>query len=543
MHKVAKGLLTAITLAAGGVAIQASSHREAPGITKTPKLDGTDFYMFRSYEPGRTGYVTLLANYYPLQDPAGGPNFYMLDDNATYEIHVDNTGDGREDLTFQFRFRNSRKDLAVPAGDQLVPVPLINIGPIGPGRDDTANLNVQETYTLSLVRGTRRGGQQVSLTDAATGSATFKKPVDRIGDKSLRGNDPAVYDRYANNHIYDVDIPGCTGRGRVFAGQRREGFVINVGEVLDLINTNPLGPENGEIDDIAGKNITTLALEVPVDCLVASDPVIGGWTTSSLGVGASPNTPGGPGNGNGPCPPGQPAARKPADNPGLTWVPDQSCGGWVPSNHPAARSGAGGSGTPAAAGTQASRLGNPLVNEVVIGLKDKDAFNASEPADDAQFLKYVTHPSLPVLIQALFGVTPPATPRTDLVQVFLTGVPGLNQPMSVVPAEMMRLNTSISPAAAASQNRLGVIGGDLAGFPNGRRPGDDVVDVELRVLEGILLSANPAAFPKLTDGAITNATIAYDPLGNVTADANFRLYRDTFPYLTAPLSPSPRPAH
>lgn len=190
-----------------------------------------------------------------------------------------------------------------------------------------------------------------------------------------------------------------------------------------------------------------------------------------------------------------------------------------------------------------SRLGNPLVNEVVIGLKDKDKFNASEPADDAQFLEYVTHPTMPVLIQALFAVTPPPVPRNDLVQVFLTGVPGLNQPQTVSPAEMMRLNTSIAPAAAGAQNRLGVIGGDLAGFPNGRRPGDDVVDIELRVLEGILLSPNPAAFPMFTDGAVTNATIAYDPVGNVTGDASFRLFRDTFPYLRVPLSPSPKPIH
>lgn len=190
-----------------------------------------------------------------------------------------------------------------------------------------------------------------------------------------------------------------------------------------------------------------------------------------------------------------------------------------------------------------SRLGNPLVNELVIGLKDKDKFNASEPADDAQFLEYVTHPTLPVLIQALFGVTPPSVPRTDLVEVFLTGIPGLNRPQSVSPAEMMRLNTGIAPVAPAAQNRLGVIGGDLAGFPNGRRPGDDVVDIELRVLEGILLSPNPASFPMFTDGALASAMVAYDPSGNVTGDASFRLFRDTFPYLRVPLSPSPKPIH
>jgi hypothetical protein len=533
-----------MTLAAAGIVLQASSHREAPGIAKYPKLDGTDFYMFRSYETGREGYVTMLANYYPLQDPAGGPNFFMLDENAVYEIHVDNNGDAREDLTFQFRFQNNRKDLSVPVGSKMMPVPLINIGPIGPGRDDTANLNVEETYTLSLIRGPRRSSQAMSVTNAATGT-TFKKPVDRIGDKSIRDNDPTIYNQYANDHIYDIDIPGCAAGGRVFAGQRREGFVINIGEIFDLINTNPLGPENGETNDLAGKSVTTLALEVPIGCLVAGDPVIGAWTTSSLDVGVTPGgaTPGGPGAGIGPCPAGQPASVKPQDLPGLTWLPSQDCLGWVPAGHPAARSGRGVPGGPAASGTQMSRLAMPLVNEVVIGLKDKDKFNASEPVDDAQFLDYVTHPTLPVLIQVLFGVSPPPAPRNDLVQVFLTGVPGLNRPQNVVPSEMMRLNTSIAPVAPASQNHLGVIGGDLAGFPNGRRPGDDVIDIALRVVEGILLSSSPSTFPQFTDGAATNATIAYDPQGNVSSNASFRLYRDTFPYLRAPLSPSPKPIH
>jgi hypothetical protein len=505
MHTLARGSITALALAAAGIALQASSHREAPGISKTPKLDGTDFYMFRSYEPGRAGYVTLLANYQPLQTPYGGPNFFMFDEAAVYEIHVDNTADGREDLTFQFRFQNTSKNIQLNIDGRAVAVPLINVGPIGPGRDDTANLNVEETFTLSLIRGARRSGDSSSVTDAASGSTTFKKPVDRIGDKSIANNDPDAYDQYANNHIYDVNIPGCSTAGRVFVGQRREGFVVNLGETFDLINTNPLGPENAETNDLAGNNVSTLALEVPISCLVAgSEPVIGAWTTASLGVGV---TPGGvaPGNGRG--------------------------------------AGTSSPGGPAAAGMQVSRLGNPLVNEVVIGLNAKDAFNASEPTADAQFLGYVTHPTLPALIQALFGVAAPATPRNDLVQVFLTGVPGLNQPANGAPSEVMRLNTTTPAVAAASQNRLGVIGGDVAGYPNGRRPGDDVVDISLRVVEGILLSPTPATFPKLTDGAFVNATVAYDRAGTISGNASFRLFRDTFPYLNTPLSPSPKPTH
>src|SRR5262245_37924110 len=459
MKRLSKGWIAAILLAAAGITSHASSHREAPGITKTPKLDGTDFYMFRSYEAGRSDYVTLLANYVPLQDVYGGPNFFALDSKGLYEIHIDNNGDGREDITFQFRFTNTVKNLTVPVGDRDVALPLSNIGPIGPGANATANLNRIETYTLDIVRGDRRHGQRDDVTNAADNSSTFRKPVDRIGDKSIRAGDAGAYAAYANNHIYGINIPGCASGGRVFVGQRRDGFVVNLAEAFDLINTNPLGPVDGEEDSLADKNVTTLALEVPISCLVDNDPVIGAWTTASSGK--------------------QEADSK-AD-------------------------------TPAGQFAQASRLSSPLVNELVIGLKDKDKFNASEPKDDAQFAEYVTHPTLPVLIQALFGVPAPAAPRNDLVQVFLTGVPGLNRPNNVKAAEMLRLNTGIEPQTPAAQNPLGVLGGDLAGFPNGRRVGDDVVDITLRAAEGILLSANPAAFPAVTDGAFVNATIAYAP--------------------------------
>ena len=192
---------------------------------------------------------------------------------------------------------------------------------------------------------------------------------------------------------------------------------------------------------------------------------------------------------------------------------------------------------------QLSRLGQPLVNELVIGLRDKDKFNASEPKNDGQFATYVTNPTLPVLIDALFGVPAPATPRNDLVSVFLTGVPGLNKPATVTPSEMLRLNTSIGVKAPAAQSPVGVLGGDTAGFPNGRRPGDDVVDVALRAVEGVLLPGHPAAVEQLTDGALSSATIAYSAEGAITGDAAFALFRPTFPYLQTPLSGSPGPLH
>ncbi len=474
------GAILALVLLGGAIG-QGSSHREAPGITKTPKLDGTDFYMFRSYEAGRSGYVTLVANYIPLQDPYGGPNYFALDPAAVYEIHIDNDGDAIEDLTFQFRPQEIVKDLSVPVGDLTVPVPLINIGPIGPGVDDVGALNRRERFSVNLIRGDRRKGFARAIKNAVDGSASFRKPVDNIGAKSI-----PQYATYANNHIYDIEIPGCDN-GRMFVGQRKDSFVVNLGETFDLVNvSNPLGAENAEADDLADKNVTSFILEVPISCLVSSSkqPIIGGWTTASLGVG-------------------------PVNTFGLR-----------------------------GAGTQVSRLGSPLVNEVVVGLKDKDFFNSAEPKQDAALAAYVTNPTLPELLEILFGGAgvraPNNFPRRDLVAAFLTGVQGINKPAHVVASEMLRLNTSIAAVPMGSQSRLGALGGDLAGFPNGRRPGDDVVDIELRVAMGVLCHAFPAAFAcgpadapsgllPFTDGAFV--------------DASF--FNATFPYLKTPLGGSP----
>jgi hypothetical protein len=472
-----RGSVTALMIAALLPLIAtASSHREAPFITGLPKMDGTDFYMFNSYETGRDAYVTLIANYVPLQDAYGGPNYFELDDAALYEIHVDNNADAVEDITFQFRFSTETRGVALNIGGEDVPIPLKQAGGVGPAAADDANLNVVEAYTVDLVRGDRRSGMSESVSLSADGSTTFVKPVDNIGNKTL-----ADYAAYANDHIYDVSIPGC-GDGRLFVGQRREGFVVNLGEVFDLINTDPLGPPDGEPNTLADKNVTTLAIEVPLTCLVGPDSgVIGGWTTASVRqarvINPSPNM------------------RGPAINGG--------------------------------AYTQVSRLGAPLVNEVVIGLPDKDRFNHSEPADDAQFALYVTNPTLPALIELLFpaAVAPTAFPRDDLVAGFLTGVDGLNQPPNVVASEMLRLNTEIPAAPAGSQEPLGVLAGDNAGFPNGRRPGDDVVDIALRVVMGVLLdpAAAPAGQLPLTDGAYVDDTF----------------FDATFPYLVTPLPGSP----
>lgn len=478
----------AVAVAAAAVAAlapaAASSHREAPQITRLPKVDATDFYLFNSYENGRNGFVTVIANYLPLQDPYGGPNYFSLDSDAVYEIKFDNDGDAVSDIAFQFRFKSASKNIALPIGpagnQRTVAVPVINVGPISPGNDGA--LNVVESYTLDVVRGaarTRDAQPPQSVINAATGAKSFIKPVDNIGNKSLPD-----YAAYASQFVYDIMVPGCGTPGRMFVGQRKDPFVVNLGETFDLVNiTNPLGPTNVEQDDLADKNVTSLVLELPAACLTnGKDPVIAGWTTASVR----------------------------ADR-----VVVDAAGGTVRSRGAQGRL------------VQVSRLANPLVNEVVIGLPDKDRFNGSEPADDARFADYVTHPTLPAILELLYGSAgvqaPTQFPRTDLVAAFLTGIDGLNKTTAV--AEMMRLNTSTPALPASAQNNLGALGGDVAGFPNGRRPGDDVVDIALRVVMGALLPTDVAPSGRLpfTDGAYVDAS-AFDV---------------SFPYLKTPIPGSP----
>jgi hypothetical protein len=497
--------LSAAMVAAFAPAAQASSHREAPFVAGHPQIDATDFFMFNSYEAGRAGYVTILANYLPLQDAYGGPNYFALDADALYEIHVDNNGDGKEDITFQFRFTNTLladpagEGKTLPVGGQNVAIPLINFGAISAGNN--VSLNRTETYTLNIVRGDRRTGASSAVTAATGGAATFTKPVDNIGNKSIPD-----YNGYANQYIYNVAIPGCTapagGSARVFVGQRKDPFYVNLGEVFDLINFNPLGARNSRQDVLAHKNVTTLALEVPASCLTAgTSTIIGGWTTASM----------------------RQARLLDGINPTFK-VPAKQGGAW----------------------TQVSRLGMPLVNELVIGLKDKNKFNSSKPVNDAQFGTYVTNPTLPALIQVLYNVPPPATPRNDLVAVFLTGVANVNQPANVVASEMLRLNTGLPATAAPAQNDLGALqcfvngvltltnpGCDPAGFPNGRRPIDDVVDITLRAAEGVLNPAgvnHPAAADSVNDGA---------QLPGVVAGSGASDFLLVFPYLKNPIPGSP----
>ena len=495
--------LLGLVVSTGSVA---SSHREAPFITELPKVDGSDFYMFRSYESGREGYVTFIANYLPLQDAYGGPNYFALDPDALYEIHVDNNGDAVEDLTFRFDLDLQFNPPALDIGGEQITVPLINIGPVGPNVMDTTNASIQESFALSMIRGDRRSGNATPAQNSTTGTELFIKPLDNIGNKSLPD-----YASYADAHIWDLTIDGC-GDGRVFVGQRREGFVVNLGEVFDLVNLNPLGERDSRSNTIADANVTSLALELPISCLTNGDEaVIGAWTSASLPQGRILN----------------PATKTPRNGASNTG-PSVEGGAFV----------------------QVSRLGSPLVNEVVIGLDQKDRFNGSEPKDDLDnFAKFVTNPSLPVLVDILFfggeGAAVPAMPRNDLVAAFVTGVTAnvngtafnFTQPANQTGVgEMLRLNTAITPTPAQQQSDLAFLACDLSGYPNGRRPIDDVVDIALTVVMGAIDGTNQNQLQTCDVSGSEPTVVNPGAVVNDGALPSAEDYLTRFPYLATPLA-------
>jgi hypothetical protein len=525
------GLSIASAILLAGTA-SASSHREAPFVTKYPQTDASDFYFFKSYEPGREDYVTMIANYIPVQSAYGGPNYFPLDSQALYEIHVDNNGDSVEDLTFQFRFKDSfpnNETIRLNVNGEEISSVLRNIGVLN--ATDQTGLNHLETYTVSVVEGDRRRGSRARASDGQSGDETFTKPFDYSGTKTFGG--PGNYTSYANSFIHDINIPNCSMPGRVFVGQRNEAFKISLGEVFDLVNFVPVegdsapgagdaaGFPGGVTQDparniLARNNMTSIALEVHQDCLTSGDePVVGAWTTSSLRQINILNP--------------RPTFQK----------PEVSGGRWV----------------------QVSRLSAPLVNELFIGYDTKDRFNSSEPKDDGQFLKFVTNPGLPLILDVLFrdavnatlssidpqfvpfdNIAPTNFPRNDLVTAFLTGFPGLNQPTNIVPGEMLRLNTAIAPTPRDQQHPLGVAAGDVAGFPNGRRPGDDSVDIALRVAMGALCHDVPLG----DNGAGVNLGLC-SPEDAVTGAVPFTdgapldatELNNGFPYLLTPYPGSP----
>ncbi|MFG3656175.1 DUF4331 domain-containing protein [Streptomyces sp. NPDC047706] len=429
------GALAAAGLAAAGVtalepgAAAASSHREAPLISGTPQYDNTDVYAFVS--PDKPDTTTIIANWIPFEEPAGGPNFFTFAEDAQYDLHIDNNGDGQGELLFRYTFRTHVKNKKTF---------LYNTGPVE--TLDDKDLNVTQTYDIELLRLKKQ--RLVSRTKIADDVPVAPS---NVGKASMPD-----YAALRKEAVHEL-----AGGSTTFAGQADDPFFLDL-RVFDLLYGGNLS-EVGN-DTLKGYNVNSIALQVPNHLIQESahQPVVGIWSTTQ---------------------------RKNAQG------------------H----------------FRQVSRLGNPLVNEVVNPIEDKDTFNASGPWDDAQFLENVTHPELPKLIEAIYKIPAPDEPRNDLVDVFLKGVPDLNQPPHVTPSEMLRLNTSVKPTAAPK--RLGVLDGDNAGFPNGRRLTDDVIDASLQVVEGELLGAK-------------------SDLGDAV-DKNDKEFEKTFPYVALPTEGSRGP--
>jgi hypothetical protein len=429
------GLVAAGLATLAPTAGTASSHREAPLIAGTPRLDNTDLYAFVSPDAPNT--VTMIANWIPFEEPNGGPNYYPFADGAAYDINIDNNGDAKPDITYRWTFTSSYKNKNSF---------LYNTGVVSSLTDP--DLNFTQTYKLERITS---GGRKTLVNNA--------KAAPSFTGKASMPNYAALSAAAVTQLPYGV---------KSFAGQGDDPFFLDL-RVFDLL----YGGNFSEVghDTLAGYNVNTIALQVPKSDLalkgnVTRNPVVGLWsTTSSSGA--------------------EVAEGASAGSHGLR---------------------------------QVSRLGMPLVNEVVIPVGRKNEFNATRPQDDAKFLKYVTNPEVPKLVQSIYGIPAPKTPRNDLVEVFLTGVckacgpvqadlnsQKLNKDVKAGafrPSEMLRLNMSIPPSA--NPNRLGVVGGDLAGFPNGRRLSDDVLDVTLQAAEGILLPNPPAPVVGLGDKVDTN---------------------------------------
>ena len=450
MNKTRLIALTFAGLAVLGTAslfpVTAASHREAPLISQDPLADNTDVYAFVS--PASQDKVTLIATFIPLEAPYGGPNFYKFDDNVLYEIKVDNNGDAREDVTFQFRFKTTVRNPNTF---------LYNTGPIT--SLDSPDFNVRQTYSVTRFEGSW------GLRSTVLGSDLPTPPVN-VGLRSTPN-----YEALATAAIRQ--LPGGI---QVFAGQRDDPFFVDL-NVFDLLGVPPGDVNNS--DSLAGYNVHAIAIEVPIAMLTANravpsspnDPnaVLGIWSTASR--------------------PSTTVRKKDGD--------EKSQGTMI----------------------QVSRMGQPLVNEVVIPRGAKDLFNSLEPIEDAVALPFVLDPEVPKLLSLIFGVQSPPSPREDLVTIFLKGIPGINQPPGVRPSEMLRLNTAIPPSV--SPNPFGVIGGDVGGFPNGRRPADDVVDIALRVMAG----ATP-----LTPTFLVSPN---NTLGDGVA-GNDKPFLTSFPYLSTP---------
>ncbi len=426
-------LLIAMSSIAG---VLASSHREAPLISGDPAADNTDLYAFVS--PDDTSKLTIIANYIPLQQPGGGPNFHPFDDDVRYRIHIDNTGDGRDDVTYSVRFKTKAAS----------------------GKGDVSSFLYINSPVTTLEDENWLVPQEFDVERTKSGTTTT------IG-VDLRTVPANVGPRSTPNYaaLASTGVQALTNGGKAYAGPRDDAFFVDLGSIFDLGGLRPFNPfhlipldAEAGVDGVAGYNTASIVLQVPISEVrqSADQPVLGVWASAER------------------------KARKEISTEGkVKWS-----GPWV----------------------QVSRLGNPLINEVVIPRHLKDYWNGQPPANDSQFLEYYEAPELAGLENFLYGA--PGGPtghaggaldeidqtgRTDLSLILLKGVPGVNAIGSnPVAADMLRVNTAILPgsngacpggtADASAPDRLAVLNADLCGFPNGRRLVDDVTDIELRAV-------------------------------------------------------------
>jgi len=516
---------------------EASSHREAPLISADPLADGTDTYAFVS--PDRPNTVTILANFIPDQNPAGGPNFFKFDDSVLYQIRFDNNGDGLLDLAIQFRFRT-----VVGNGDSF----LYNGDFDNNGEGTINNLsdpdwNVKQFMDVTAL--IRQGSAATPTFTTFVLGTNLPTPPVNVGVRST----PNYETNLAEASISTV--PTGAGNIRIFAGQREEGFYVDLGSVFDLVGLRPfnnahLGPlaVSRGVDALAGSNVHTIAIQIPTQLLTRTGAPPTGATdpTAILGIYSTASRPG----------------TRVLNVNGTKTEDTSGCG------TAAAPQGA----APSATCVQVSRVGNPLFNELFIPMgtsptaseNDKDLFNAQLPATDVNRINFVRgvpgappagRPVEPVnLINLLYGppvLDAPTSGRNDLVRVYLTGVPagtagspaGTRFPFVAdpndtgtgpgsAPAEYIRLNTAVPATAQGSENRIGFAAGDFAGYPNGRRVGDDVVDITLRAAAGILLPGNAC------NGGTANCNSAPNNILGDGVNQNEIAFRTSFPYLASP---------